>query len=568
MLKIIPTLLQLTEESFSEFERNIIEFMIDRILHSLEKGNSSYALKIIEENPINYNIQDYILELLRRSGLFIEFNSMNKGCILLTKALDNHFAQYPFVIFHNDANRVFLYMNRYFFYDVYTENIIKKLLSYPALEFESRDTEMIMGDSVNIAQKKAVLSSISNKFSIITGGPGVGKTTSIKMFLKVIANLHPEYKLNICTPTGKATNRIREVLSVQEDQKLQDFITESVIFSTMHALLGLYSGYKQLKSVKSDVIIIDEVSMMSLFLFYQLLQAIDDKHIKHIIFIGDVNQLPSIDVGNVFQKLIEHYPQIVSVLDINLRSNVSVIELSNQILAKDYINFLEVIGKFDNLVLQDLEMSALIKRLFSLAEPSYNNYLKFMTMLQEQEDISEADIEQLFNLYNDFIVLCLLNVGQYGVDNINDTVEQMILHFLGKSIVNNTRMNSYTGKPIIIARNHQKLGLYNGDIGIIVKHNSIYCAVFIDGDSYKFYPLEMLPQYNLAYAITVHKTQGSEFNNILLVIPEFKTQDKASVEIYNNQMLYTAVTRAKHGVTLCSRDEQVRYMIEHSYHRI
>lgn len=568
MLKIIPTLLQLTEESFSEFERSILQFIIEQILHSVENGNSSYALKITDENPINYNIQDYILELLRRSGLFIEFNSRNKNSILLTKALDNHFAQYPFVIFHNEANHVSLYMNRYFFYDVYTENIIKKLLSYPALEFESMDVEMIMGDSVNIAQKKAVMSSISNKFSIITGGPGVGKTTSIKMFLKVVASVHPEYKLSICTPTGKATNRIREVLSVQEDHKLQDFITNSVNFSTMHALLGLYSGYKQLKQVKSDVIIIDEASMMSLFLFYQLLQAIDDKHIKHIIFIGDVNQLPSIDVGNVFQKLIERYPPIVSVLDINLRSNVSVIELSTQILAKSYINFLQVIDKFDNLVLQDLEMNILIKRLFSVIEPSYNNYLKFITLLQAQEDISEAEIERLFNLYNDFIVLCLLNVGQYGVDSINDIVQQMILHFLGKSIVNNNKIDGYIGKPIIIARNHQQLGLYNGDIGIIVKHNSIYCAVFIDGDGYKFYPLEMLPQYNLAYVITVHKTQGSEFNNILLVIPEFKTQDKTSVEIYNNQMLYTAVTRAKHGVTICSGDEQVRYMIEHSYHRI
>jgi exodeoxyribonuclease V alpha subunit len=78
----------------------------------------------------------------------------------------------------------------------------------------------------------------------------------------------------------------------------------------------------------------------------------------------------------------------------------------------------------------------------------------------------------------------------------------------------------------------------------------------------------MLPQYNLAYAITVHKTQGSEFNNVLLVIPEFKTQDNSSIEIYNNQMLYTAVTRAKHGVTICAGVEQVRYMIDHSYHRI
>ena len=191
-----------------------------------------------------------------------------------------------------------------------------------------------------------------------------------------------------------------------------------------------------------------------------------------------------------------------------------------------------------------------------------------MSLLQIQEEISEADIKQLFNLYNDFIVLCLLNVGQYGVDNINDTVEQMVLHFLGKSIAYNDRTESYIGKPIIIARNHPQLGLYNGDIGIIVKHNSIYCAVFIDGDGYKFYPLEMLPQYNLAYAITVHKTQGSEFNNVLLLIPEFKTQDKAITEIYNNQMLYTAVTRAKHGVTICSGVEQVRYMIEHSYNRI
>jgi exodeoxyribonuclease V alpha subunit len=624
MLKLIPVFCNIVKDKLTDFETSVFTIILDKIFQAVQSGESCYTLEVEE------NIKDYLLILLKKSELFLTVEFSDRFLVLNKEFHSDQFYKSPFVICGNELS-----LNRYFFYSVYCEDAVSKLVQASHSTEQIDDILTKYAQQVNHAQRKAITNSFCNKFSIITGGPGVGKTTSVKMFLRILSVLHADYSVSICTPTGKATNRIKEVLSAQsksleystekytdnhadkaleqnlEQNILQKFIAEKVVFSTLHALLGLFSGYEEVKPVVCDVLIIDESSMISLFLFYQLLRAVNFNRIKHIILIGDVNQLPSVEVGTVFRDLIVRYPQMVSVLDINHRSNYSVIKLSESILAKSYSQFEHVVSRHHNLNVLKLNMRDLIKRLFSAEHKSYYQYLQQIKALAHKEDCTDDDIKMLFEIYNQFVVLCLLNVGQYGVDNINNMIEQIVLYELGMN------QNIYTGKPIIVLRNHSRLGLYNGDIGIVVKQNGTYYVAFVGNNEVQLYPVEVLPQHSLAYTITVHKTQGSEFTNIALIVPDFyasgntssngygdksgdisgnavdkfasidvdefasinnlksmdimdnmKSMDnKLIMGIYNNQMLYTAVTRAKHGVTIFAGSAEIRYMVETVYQR-
>lgn len=557
----------LAKAKLNSIERKVFDYFVGEIFTANSLGDSVFPFLILSQE-FNKNIFLFCLKILEKSGLFINIKYVNRFRILKTKSRDNDFIKYPFVIISYEDGKIELSTNRYFFYKVFCEDKINKLAFTNNEKFELDIVNNILDIKLNDAQRTAIVNSIKNKLSIITGGPGVGKTTSIKMFLKLIAALHPSYQVSICTPTGKATNRIKEVLKSQNDEQMTAFLNESVKFSTMHSLLGLYPGYKQLKKLTSEVVIIDESSMISLFLFYQLMQAIDISNIKHIVFIGDVNQLPSVDVGNVFKDLVMEHYQSVNVLNINLRSNSNIIELADKILNRNADGFFNTFEKFKDLELNNLNLEKILNRIFQQNLPSYYSYLNYLRELaqDDKEDTSSDDILSLFRIYNQFMVLCLLNIGIYGVQNINTTIEQMMLYFLNISKVEQWSGQAiYVGKPIIVVRNNQQIGLYNGDIGIVVKIDKIYKVAFITDDELKILPLELIPQHDLAYAITVHKTQGSEFDNILLIVPEEIDKEKNS--IYNNQMLYTAITRAKSGVTIFADKNVLNYMVNNIYHR-
>ncbi len=562
-VKIISNL---AKDKLNAVEIKVFDYFVKEIFTASALGDSIYPFFILSQK-INTNVAVFCLHVLEKSGLFINIKYVNRFRILRTKSRDNYFINYPFVIIGYEDGKIEFSINRYFFYQVFCEDVIAKITSKSNSEINQDIINNSLDIKLNKAQKIAVVNSIKNKFSIITGGPGVGKTTSIKMFLKLIAVLNPNYQVSICTPTGKATNRIKEVLRAQNDEQIASFLNESVEFSTMHSLLGIYPGYKKLKKLTSEVVIIDESSMISLFLFYQLMSAIDISNIKHIVFIGDVNQLPSVEVGNVFKDLVMEYPKSVNVLNINLRSNNNIIELADKILNRNSEDFFDTFEKFKSLELLNLSIEKILNRVFQPNLPSYYGYLQSLRKLtQDDKDTSNDDILSLFRIYNQFMVLCLLNVGQYGVQIVNTTIEQMMLHFLNINKVEQWSGQAiYVGKPIIVMRNNQQIGLYNGDIGIVVQVDRIYKVAFMSDDGLKILPLELIPQHELAYAITVHKTQGSEFDNIMLIVPEDIDKEKNS--IYNNQMLYTAVTRAKSGVAIFADKKVLNYMINNIYNR-
>lgn len=560
----------LVTEKLNFIELRVFEYFVKEILNASSQGEDSLVFAIFSK-PVNSNIANFCLKVLEKSNLFVLINYSDRFKVLDSKQQGNFLVKYPFVVVVYADNGIEFSLNRYFFYRVVCETQIQAIIAKKNISFDYNvivnNLDKITDQKLNQEQKQAIINSIKHSFSIITGGPGVGKTTSIKAFVQLLITMHPQYQISICTPTGKATNRIKELLTIANNDN-------NLKFSTIHALLGIYPGYKNINVINSEIIIIDESSMIGLFLLYKLLSAVNLNKIKHIIFIGDVNQLPPVEVGKVFKGMVDSYPDYVSKLRVNLRSNNSIINLAQYLLARDSVNFFNSIELAGDCQIKGIAIKDILQRFFAVKEPSYYNYLQYLKNINQagSDSISQDEIMKLFSLYQEFRVLCLLNIGSYGVIAVNNVIEEILLYYLTEkteqsktfdlSLTDSSGQKLYIGKPIMITKNNQNLKLYNGDIGILVKVEGSYQAAFMnDANGYHSIPLVLINNYELAYALTVHKTQGSEFNKIMLIIPNRHGSEKNN--IYSNQMLYTAITRAKTHLSIFADHSSLKYMIDH-----
>ncbi|HMT03398.1 MAG TPA: ATP-binding domain-containing protein, partial [Burkholderiales bacterium] len=296
--------------------------------------------------------------------------------------------------------------------------------------------------------------------------------------------------------------------------------------------------------------------------FYKLLNAVEQNSIKHIVFLGDKNQLSSVEEGYVFASLIKNYSRevfsrnknnIVSELVISNRSNLEISKFAENILYNRLDLVINSLVYTNNIKMKDPDLSLILRELFdSNNEINIINYLNF---IKTSKNISFAT---LFQIFRQLAILCLTRIGKLGVINLNNQIEILVKKYLRESGV------WYTGRPIIILENDYNLGLYNGDIGIcIMKDNK---ALILFEDKREFIP-ELLPKYELAYALTIHKSQGSEFDNVIIIIPE-NNKEKSNINtMLSKELLYTAVTRAKKTILMYFQDDSVKTLLNSNIER-
>lgn len=193
-----------------------------------------------------------------------------------------------------------------------------------------------------------------------------------------------------------------------------------------------------------------------------------------------------------------------------------------------------------------------------------NSYLEFI-QCYAYDTINIVKIEdEIFMFYSQAIILCVTNGGIFGVDNINQEIEIKVKCRFGVS-----QNTWYVGRPIIILENNYNLGLYNGDIGICIIKDGVYVILFEDGRT--IVP-SILPKYKLAYAITIHKSQGSEYDNVIIILPTLKptenvTNSNPTQNLITKQLLYTAITRAKYKVMLYADMDIIKGAISRDFNR-
>ncbi len=450
-------------------------------------------------------------------------------------------------------------------------------------------------------QKVAVCLAASQSVSVITGGPGTGKTTTVIRLMALLQGLarHKGKKLQIklAAPTGKAAARLSQSISAAMD-KLPDALKPDLPSqcSTIHRLLGSipnspYFRFNQQHPLHVDVLIVDEASMVDLPLMSKLFAALPS-HAK-IVLLGDKDQLASVEAGSVlsdicsaaldFSPTVYNQPPPYSDEALNVVKDLCQIELnintpnkapisnSLALLHKSY-RFSENSGigrlarainlgrlanakaLFSDDVHPDViwqtsdDPKALVNRLL----PDYQGYFEHVKQVCAHGTLSTQGIE-VFALLQQQQVLCAQKEASWGVKQMNALIESE----LNKQGAIELGRDFYIGRPVMLKQNDHSLGLFNGDIGIAMpdeENEGLMKVWFVtEQNTLRGVLPSRLPPHDTVYAMTIHKSQGSEFDHVYLCLPRIETRSQA--RLLSRELLYTGLTRAKKSFNLYS-DEQ------------
>jgi exodeoxyribonuclease V alpha subunit len=375
----------------------------------------------------------------------------------------------------------------------------------------SRDLEIKYTD----LQEEAIINSLNNKLSIITGGPGTGKSTILNAIIRLYAYMNKltfpcdelSYKVMLVAPTGRAAKRMEE--------------TTNMHASTIHKALGYnYEGgfsYNENCLLSPSLLIVDEASMLDVNIASSLFKALPNS--CRVILVGDSNQLPSVSPGNVLHDLISsdkfHTTRLREVLRQDDGSNI--VKLSNMVLNEriDYTIF----SKKKDVFLYDCDSQSLKPTMYKLLD----NFIK-----------SGGD------LHNDIQILIPMYAGVAGIDEMNKAItEKYNLETL--MLIRDNQIFKVNDK-VLQLKNDPELGIMNGDIGKVLSVTKVdnKDALLIDFDGKVVtYFASQFDNLKLAYAISIHKSQGSEYSNVILpILPSYNIMLK-------KKLIYTAITRAK-----------------------
>ena len=416
-------------------------------------------------------------------------------------------------------------------------------------------------------QLAAAITGILNNFTIITGGPGTGKTTTVAKILAILFTIDPALKVALAAPTGKAAARMAESLRNTRIPLGKDIIEkfQSLAPSTIHRLLRPHIGtpyfrYNRDNPLHFDVVIIDECSMIDVALFSKLLEAIGPD--TRLILLGDKDQLASVEAGSLFGDLCQAQTQLnfftsgrVTLLNsfISDRNRyIKPTQVSNNDPHPLFQHLIELrhshrftsnngIGRFSKAVITgDLDrIREPNEQVF--IDPLYSTELFERFISGYVDVIEEKEITDALHKMNALRVLCAVREGEQGLYAVNKLIERY-LHDRKKIIANTV---FYENRPIILTRNYYEHGLFNGDIGILRPDGKgVLMAWFEDstGELKAVLP-SYLNQAETVFAMTIHKSQGSEFDEVLVVLPP-----SIEAPILTRELLYTAVTRAKKQV--------------------
>lgn len=462
----------------------------------------------------------------------------------------------PLVIYNHR-----LYLHRYFHYETRLAEQIRIMAAItmaPELDEQLIDTYFDDSGTGTDWQKEAAEVALCRALTIICGGPGTGKTTTVVKILALLLQAAEGRRVPavaLAAPTGKAAMRLSEAVGkslahLQLPEKVKNALPTAA--STLHRLLGVRRGSPQFRHNRDnplgwDIVVVDEASMVDLALMSKLVDAI--KPGARLILLGDKDQLASVESGAVLGDFIRSLPQNTVELQRTYRFEVGIKQLAEAINGADSATAWGVLqeSQATNVSVLTEEMVGFISR----------RYVPFMAMANQP---GALDIVQLFAQFNSFRVLCALHYGNRGVDPINRQVELALMQH-GFPCRPDTW---YPGRPVLITRNDYSLDLYNGDIGICLadpEKGELQVWFERAGGGWRSYPPSRLPGCKTVFAMTIHKSQGSEFDEVLVVLPEEDNR------ILSRELVYTAVTRAKKAVRLVAEKEILRLALSRNIER-
>ena len=563
--------------------------IFDQINEQLSEGHTVYEMTISDENE---------------KSLIAELTDNNWASVIgACGKLDNHGTNTPIILQKLDQSddgvgetqvSYIVWLHRQWYAEQSLAKQLMKIAHRKVAAFNgisaSQEVDNGLAPKPNAMQQLAIEKSSQHALSIIIGGPGTGKTFTVAKLVTTLQKGHehkrkqdpnlPPLSITLTAPTGKAAQRMQQ--SLQKSLQDEEITLDNA--KTLHRLLGIgrdgIPRYHAKNPLPDDLIIVDEASMLGLELASQLVDAI--KPTGRLILLGDANQLAAVDAGSVLSDLCavtRLQPYITELTESKRFDSNSVIgqfalAIQQNLPAPKKIkliqrflqpidlqsikpsqseNPLDLADKTQqtkqqtaNIPFYPIDASSSLPAVFNqLAQPYYPFFALMQQWYSKPVNIFEADNrKELFEVFDRYRILCAGHQGQLGTQSIN---QKMSLAFTEFSKITRTKAYFYHGLPIIIQNNDYQLGLFNGDIAICLLYQGQLYACFAE----KVIPIQRLSRESCdyAYAMTIHKSQGSEFHTVAICI------DKAHTRLLSQALIYTAVTRSKSALSIYSAKE-------------
>ena len=563
--------------------------IFDQINEQLSEGHTVYEMTISDENE---------------KSLIAELTDNNWASVIgACGKLDNHGTNTPIILQKLDQSddgvgetqvSYIVWLHRQWHAEQSLAKQLMKIAHRKVAAFSgissSQDIDNGLAPKPNAMQQLAIDKSSQHALSIIIGGPGTGKTFTVAKLVTTLQKGHehkrkqdpnlPPLSITLTAPTGKAAQRMQQ--SLQKSLQDEEITLDNA--KTLHRLLGIgrdgIPRYHAKNPLPDDLIIVDEASMLGLELASQLVDAI--KPTGRLILLGDANQLAAVDAGSVLSDLCavtRLQPYITELTESKRFDSNSVVgqfalAIQQNLPAPKKIKLIQrllqpidlqaskpfqsenppdLAGKTQqtkqqtaNIPFYPIDASSSLPAVFNqLAKPYHPFFALMQQWYSKPVNIFEANNrKELFEVFDSYRILCAGHQGQLGTQSIN---QKMSLAFTDFSKITRTKAYFYHGLPIIIQNNDYQLGLFNGDIAICLLYQGQLYACFAE----KVIPIQRLSRESCdyAYAMTIHKSQGSEFHTVAICI------DKAHTRLLSQALIYTAVTRSKSALSIYSAKE-------------
>ena len=509
--------------------------------------------------------------------------------------------RYPLIL--DEKNRLYLY--RYWNYEKRLSELIKARTLCKKAVGDANDLRKALQQNFPEQrkperdwQKTAAAVAALKTFCVISGGPGTGKTFAVARILAVLLAQPSRRNMRVllCAPTGKAAARLAEsIAQAKEKLACEPHVRRAIPEEgkTIHRALkpmasALNFFYHAENRLPVDIVVVDEASMVDLPLMSKLIQALPDA--ARLILVGDRDQLASVEAGSVLgdicgQKQANGFStgfakQIQDVVDDSSDGFPEAEEYRSGI--QDSIVFFTHPYRFDaHSGIQALSravnsgdvagvMSILKENTFcdlQWMEAGDKNKVQELMVNQYGRLVSMAKPADMLACLDRFRIVCAVNRGPLGVTAFNHWVESVLKKagmIAGESVAARPA-EWYSGRPVMITRNDYELGLFNGDVGVAHQDSgdgSEYVVSFAESrTTVRQVPLHRLPSHAIAYAMTVHKSQGSEFDEMLLVLPD------SDSPLLTRELLYTGITRARQKLSILAPESAIRAAVSRKIER-
>jgi len=633
------------EKAHDETSLKLFAYLVIKLSQALSRGEVCIELSHVYDLSQKTGVFNKDLESYLQRYTTVHTISLVDGAESLKQLSKTNpydlVVNYPLVVMQGR-----LYFSRYWFYQQQVFYTISSRLHSVSDQTQAQTKELsntlqtlfVQDANKETAQPDwqmlAAANACLNRFSVITGGPGTGKTTTVTRLLAALISQQPNLRIALAAPTGKAAARLVESILAAKAKLAQAFPLAAkipVASFTLHRLLGWRPdgfSYNHKKTLPYDLVIVDEASMVDLPMMAQLMEALAAN--TRLILLGDKDQLASVEAGSVLGDLcdsgvmVNGYPahglqadrskQLEALCGMQQGYLNEYIEANAPLMANS-LTQLRVSHRFT----QDSGIGKLAAAVnagqFSQVQQSFTQYddihcytnlaAPFSKDLTTQTREAEAAWQQqvingysqylqaieqgespyqVLQLFNKFQLLCALRQGSSGLQALNDRVQSLLQNRGLLNIDNHQgagfnhsseQSRWYVGRPVMISRNDYELNLFNGDIGIAMMVESKVGGIaegIADGRKGKkelrvcfatedtsadssaqpkvrqLLPTR-LPSHETAFAMTVHKSQGSEFADVALVLPDNHSP------VISRELIYTAITRAKKSFSLYSNDE-------------